>query len=155
MVARLVLYCTWHTSVSLFHCQNTGLGHYEFMCENTIHIKTTCPLIFFLLVSAFWFDVMNAWLNLVKASIRTRMFSLPSFEGSTFVKSTHNQIHWGILLLLYPVLFLDLHNHLCCLATCEQFSHNWYDILEHGIPLKSLLAEGKSMFYPLMSLVIM
>ena len=43
------------------------------------------------MVTALWLGVMNAWLNLVKASVKTRMISLPSFEGSTLVKLIHNR----------------------------------------------------------------
>ena len=76
------------------------------------------------MVSAFWFGVMNVWLNLVKASIRTKMFSLPSFERSTFVKSIHsNPLGYGLSLLL--ALFLDLHNHPLQFDNVDNFSHSW------------------------------
>ena len=37
-------------------------------------------------IIAFWLDVTKAWLNFEKASVRTRMFSFPPFEGSALVK---------------------------------------------------------------------
>ena len=58
-------------------------------CGNTIHIKPFVHQYF--CYSTFWFGVINARLNLVKASVRTKMFSLPSFEGSTLVKSIHSR----------------------------------------------------------------
>ena len=63
--------------------------------------KTICPLIFIAMVIAFWLGVTNAWLNLVKASVKTRMFSLPSFEGSTLVKSIHTR-SIGLLAMMTP-----------------------------------------------------
>ena len=53
--------------------------------------KNICPLVFSVMVIAFLLGVTNAWLNLVKVSVKTRMFSLLFFEGSTLVKSTHNR----------------------------------------------------------------
>ena len=67
---------------------------------NTIHIKPFAHQ-YFAMVSIFWFGVMNTLLNLVKVSVRTKRFSLPSFEGSTLVKSIHNR-SIGLCAIIVP-----------------------------------------------------
>ena len=69
--------------------------------------RTNCPLIFYAMVIAFWLGVTNAWLNLVKASVKTRMFSLPSFKGSTLVKSIHTR-SIGLLGMMTPGIVFGL-----------------------------------------------
>ena len=47
------------------------------------------------MVIAFYLGVINAWLNLVKASIKTSMFSLLSFKGSTKISQLVEQ--WTVM----------------------------------------------------------
>ena len=58
-----------------------------------------------MMVSAFWLLVTKAWLNLVKASVSTNTFYLPSFGGSTFKKSIHNRDYCQ---KVTPAVYLDL-----------------------------------------------
>ena len=83
------------------------------------------------MVSAFWFGVMNVWLNLVRASLKTRMFSLLSLERSTFCKSIHNRSSW-LLVIIELGFVLDLYNYPSQPDIVDNLSHillhlgTWY-----------------------------
>ena len=120
----IVLYQTWHSGVSLFHYQNTGLGHYEFVWEYHT-CKTNCPLIFCydkcLLV---WclkylakFDKGICQNYNVFLTIFWRLYLLTLYITDAL----------GHALLLYLVLFLHLHNHHSWFGNVDSFSHNvWH-----------------------------
>ena len=67
---------------------------------------------------------MNAWLNLVKVSVRTKMFSLPLLEGSTLVKSMHSR-PIGLLAIIVPGFVFNLYSHPLLFGTVDRFSHSW------------------------------
>ena len=106
------------------------------------------------MVIAFWLGVTNAWLNLVKASVKTRMFSLPSFKRIYFGEINTHEVHWVIsyndtqYCVWLGVISL-------CNLTSWTFFYILCNILEHGVPIELLPAEGSSSFNPLMTLAIM
>ena len=61
-------------------------------------------------VRDFWLFVMKAWLYLEKASVRTRIFSLPPFTTSAFVKSIERSSK-GWCVPSYLVELLALYSH--------------------------------------------
>ena len=61
------------------------------------------------MISAFWLLVMKVWLNLVKASVSTKMFSLLSLDGSTF-KNPYTIVPGDYWQQTTPVVFVDLCN---------------------------------------------
>ena len=79
---------------------------------------------------------MNAWLNLVKVPIKARMLSMPSLEGSTFVKSIDYRSS-SVFSFIECVFYL--YNYPLWSGTMDNFSHIHY-ILEQGVPIKSFTA---------------
>ena len=104
---RVAMWVVWHGGGLFYSIHCVWVFHdliietsALIMCGNTIYRNHLSTKIF-VMVSPFWLGVMNAWLNLVKVSVRTRMSSLPSLEGSTFIKFMHNRSS-GLLAIIDP-----------------------------------------------------
>ena len=67
---------------------------------------------------------MKAWLNLLKAPVSTKLFSLLSFDGWTFKKSIHNRPR-RLLATCAPCVFVDLYNDPLWHGTNDSWWHIW------------------------------